>query len=159
MRYNFRCLSASLLILFLAVSSIACERPKCPEKYFIPEGYVGWARVFFDVKGTPALAKEGEFTLIKFQQLTSRTTGHLELYTSSPEPDGCNAVGTMYYYYDEDGKTFPIPTDIGLRSGMTTILNEGQGHIGGTDGMPDRGYIRFFVGTTEQLESRVYKIP
>lgn len=156
MHRNLRCFSVLLLIVCFAVSSTACELPKCPQKYLVPEGYVGWARVYFDVKGAPALPKEGEFTVVKFQQLTTRTTGPLELYTSSPEFDGCDAIGTEYHYYHKDGETHLIRRDIGLRSGITTILNENQGYTSGIDA-PERVYKGFFVGTTEQMESGSYK--
>ena len=60
-----------------------------PYQYQIPDGYVGWIRVDFNVKDAPALPVEGDYYVIKIP-----VTGHFQTSTE----DAYGLVGDVYTY-------------------------------------------------------------
>lgn len=71
-------------------------------RYLIPEGYVGWVRVDFNVKDAPALPTKGGYPTLKIP-LSGR------LQTSSDDDFGV-LYGAFYYFSDEKKYRLPINT-------------------------------------------------
>src|SRR5215510_13885473 len=51
-----------LLVFFLGL--VGCSRDGY--RYVVPEGYVGWVRIRFEVAGASSLPREGRFRLARF---------------------------------------------------------------------------------------------
>ena len=81
-RFRSSLIPALLLSLSIASSSSSAQTQQ-PWLYsfLIPEGYVGWIRVDFEVPGAPPLPVEGDFYILKFSD-----TGRLQ--TSSRDIQG-----------------------------------------------------------------------
>jgi hypothetical protein len=55
-----------LLLLCTALVANGCGQERRPNRYLIPEGYVGWVKVYFNVKDAPELSIEDGRYLLKF---------------------------------------------------------------------------------------------
>ena len=113
--------------------------PNLPlSKFLIPEGYVGWLRVEYDVECFPPIPLEDGVRIFRF-------TGANVLVTSSPMPD--DAAERQYFYHTADGSERDVAADYGSGNGM--IWQERAGSRGGKMSM-----FMFFVGTQEQSKLR-----
>jgi hypothetical protein len=108
-------------------------------KYLIPEQYVGWVKVRFDVKGAAPATSENEPTVL-------RVLENGELETSAPVPK--YGAEEEYLFYSPDGSTRPIPNDYWNDHGMVW----GEHDVMRAGG---RSEINFFVGTEEQFLQRI----
>jgi hypothetical protein len=63
-------------------------------RFLIPEEYVGWLRVEFEVEGEPAIPVEDGVRIFRF-------SGSFMLVTSSSMPE--DAAERRYFYFAEDG--------------------------------------------------------
>ena len=108
-------------------------------KFLIPEGYVGWLRVEYDVECFPPMPVEDGVRIFRF-------TGSNVLETSSPMPAG--AAERQYFYYAADGSERDLAAD--YRSGNGMIWQERPGSRGG-----EMSIFIFFVGTQEQSKTRL----
>jgi hypothetical protein len=108
-------------------------------KFLIPEGYVGWLRVEYDVECFPAVPVEDGVRIFRF-------TGANVLETSSPMPEG--AAERRYFYYATDGSQRDLAAD--YRSGNGMIWQERPGSRAGKMSM-----FIFFVGSQEQSKARL----
>lgn len=115
-----------------------------PSRFLIPEGYVGWARVEFEVTTAPPLPIEGGEYVVKFPP-----SGLLR--TSSSEEYG--RAKDHYFYYSNNG-TRPLP-DGSDKNGMIwgNINGEGSGVQG------KKKYEEFFVGTEQQFKQQLTTEP
>ena len=137
---------AFLLFIVLGAASFTdnCAKQRRPNRYLIPDGYVGWVKVYFNVKEAPPLPIEDGHYLFKFP-----ASGTLET-SSAPE---FGEATDEYHYYSENNRRL-----------LTNTLYGGNGMIwGGYDGsattasmgentgdMPEENQVRysgFFVGT------------
>jgi len=107
-------------------------------KFLIPEGYVGWLRVEYDVECSPPIPVEDGVRIFKF-------TGASVLETSSPMPE--DTAERQYFYYAADGSERNLAAD--YRSGNGMIWQERPGSRGGKMSM-----FVFFLGTQEQSKDR-----
>jgi hypothetical protein len=107
-------------------------------KFLIPEGYVGWLRVEYDVECFPPIPSEDGVRILRF-------TDANVLETSSPMPG--DAAERQYFYYSADGLERDLAADYGSGNGM--IWQERRGSRGGKMSM-----FIFFVGTEEQTKPR-----
>lgn len=107
-------------------------------KFLIPEGYVGWLRVEYDVECFPPIPVGDGVRIFRF-------TGANVLETSSPMPE--DATERQYFYYAEDGSERNLAAD--YRNGNGMIWQETLGSRGGKMRM-----FIFFVGTEEQSKTR-----
>jgi len=107
-------------------------------KFLIPQGYVGWLRVEYDVECSPPIPVEDGVRILRF-------TGASVLETSSPMPE--DSVERQYFYYAADGSERNLAAD--YRSGKGMIWQERPGSRGGKMSM-----FVFFVGTQEQSKDR-----
>lgn len=109
-------------------------------KFLIPDGYVGWVKVEFQVPGTPAVPIDGG-------RSTFRIPAHGLLQTSSAEHFGSN--NDEYFYY--------APGDLLRR--LSSRGSSGRmvwAHMNGQAGTAaaSRDYEQFFVGTEEQFRNQ-----
>lgn len=127
-----------LAIFATAFSVVSCQtNVRTPHRYLIPNGYVGWVRIDFEVKGSPESNLEDEFRVF-------RIPVHGFLQTSSRLAYGVAA--DEYYYVDNDLRKLPVTRPGG--GGM--IWNGFNGSW--TDGQNTQIYEYFFVGAEEEFE-------
>jgi len=107
-------------------------------KFLIPEGYVGWLRVEYDVECFPPIPVEDGVRILRF-------AGANVLETSSPMPE--DAAERQYFYCAADGSERNLAAD--YRNGNGMIWQETLGSRGGKMRM-----FIFFVGTEEQSKTR-----
>lgn len=143
-----RSVSLYLLVLLLGSASLAdgCETKRRPNRYLIPDGYVGWVRVYFNVEGEPALPIEDGHYLFRIP-----ASGVLKT-SSAPE----FGVGPDEYFYYSDDVRRPLKTSFYGEGGMIWGGHDGSS-VTGTMGensqdIPEERknrYGGFFVGTEE----------
>jgi hypothetical protein len=105
-----------------------------PERFLIPAGYIGWARIDFRQKGSPPLTTEDGRLLLKLDPQGA-------LRTSS---DPLSGHGKDDFYYYSGNRRTPL-SNLGVCKGgmiwqVETMVDE-------RNSMP---FVRFFVGTEEQ---------
>lgn len=110
-----------------------------PERFLVPSGYQGWAKVVFRQKGTPPLPVEEGRTLLKLDE-------HAALGTSSDPPSNHNKDD--FFYYTGDRRT-PL-SNLGVCKGgmiwqIETMVDEKVG----------APFVRFYVGTEAQYRHEV----
>lgn len=88
----------SLLFIFLWANALAQTQKILPYRFLIPEGYVGWIRVDFNVPGAPPLPIEDNFYIFKFSE-----SGRLQTSSS----DVVESRRNEFLYYSTDG-TYPL---------------------------------------------------
>ncbi len=125
--------------VWIGVSMRQASRP--PSRYLIPDGYVGWVRVEYDVSGAPPLPVEDGRFLLKFPAKPF-------LQTSSPERFGW-AKDEFFYYRDSTQR----PLAQTGRGGGGDIWGRINGEAMTTTGK--RQYEEFFVGTERQFQQAV----
>ena len=109
-------------------------------RFLIPEGYVGWVRVEFQVNGAPPLPVEGGEYLFKFPPSGLLRTSSLEEYGWAKD---------HYFYYSEKGARILPNTPLG---GGGLIWGKINGEESGSQGK--RKYEEFFVGTEQQFKEQ-----
>jgi len=110
-------------------------------RFLIPEGYVGWVRVEFQVSGAPVLPVEGGEYLFEVSR-----SGLLR--TSSAEEFGW--AKDHFFYYSEKGTRTLQETGPGAGGLIWGKIN---GEESGSQGK--RKYVEFFVGTEQQFRQQV----
>jgi hypothetical protein len=107
-----------------------------PSKFLVPEGYVGWLLLEYNVKGAEPVSSEAGVNVFKFP-----SNGRLSTSSSGPE----RGAEDEYFYYSDDGSTRAIPGDYLNGKGMIW----GQ-HEGTTNGV--LAQFGFFVGSEQQYK-------
>jgi len=116
-----------------------------PSRYLIPEGYVGWVRMTFNVKDAPPLSIEDGLYLFRFPPSGS-------LQTSSDIEYGVSSGDDYYYYCGDERRKLKL-------TGW-----DGGGLIwAGYNGWSGKNFAErkdvhegFFVGTEEQLKGNAW---
>jgi len=116
----------------------ALDGSKKASKFLVPEGYVGWLLLEFNVKNAPVVREESDTDFYTFPG-----SGRFE--TSSPGP--VDGAPHGYFYYSQDGSLSAIPMDYRTDRGM--IWGEYSGSAKGQMCM-----FGFFVGSREEYEKR-----
>jgi len=116
----------------------AHDRRLLVSKFLIPEGYIGWLRVEYDIACFPSIPVEDGVRILRF-------AGSNVLETSSPMPE--DAAERQYFSYAADGSERNLAAD--YRNGNGMIWRETPGSRGGKMKM-----FIFFVGTEEQSKIR-----
>lgn len=111
------------------VSCADREHERRPSRYLIPDGYVGWVKIYFEVSDAPTLPIEDEHYLFVFPP-----TGIIK--TSSKEEFGVSSYDDYYYFVGN--KRQPLKQTVWGAGGMIW---------GGHTGSDFQG---FFVGTESQ---------
>ncbi len=128
-----------LLAVWIGTSLPQASRP--PSRYLIPDGYVGWVRVEYDVAGAPPLLLQDGRFILKFPAKPV-------LETSSPEHFGW-AKDEFFYYRDGNLHRLAQTT----RGGGGAIWGRINGEATTIRGR--RQYEEFFVGTEPQFQQAV----
>jgi uncharacterized protein DUF6843 len=121
------------------IDTAACQsKQRRPNRYLIPDGYVGWVRINYRIKEAPVLPIEDGHYLFKFPE-----NG---LINTSSEGEEGFASDEYYYYSDDTRRPIPSSTDNamiwgGVAFGSKTV-----------PGQEPTKYEEFFVGTNEQFE-------
>ena len=105
-------------------------------RFLVPDGYVGWVKIEFQVPGATPVPAERDKYIFKIP-----VNGMLR--TSSPERYGW---GKDEYYYENHGVLRKLPTDADGR----LIWGRVNGEHGGSSG--PRQFEEFFVGTEQQFK-------
>jgi hypothetical protein len=135
-------LLVALLIGLAMWSHTGQERAESrPSRFLIPEGYVGWVRIEFDVLGTPTVPIEDGGYLFKVPPTGVLKTS-LKLQDGWPED--------RYYYYSEERRR-----ELSTRSqdGKRLIWSKINGAVSGLSG--EKSYEEFFVGTEQQFRQQM----
>ncbi|HEY9405328.1 MAG TPA: hypothetical protein VIQ24_21940 [Pyrinomonadaceae bacterium] len=113
-----------------------------PAIYYIPEGYVGWVRVNYNIIGTPELPRDGVSQIFKIP-----LSGLLQ--TSSELKQG--AASAEYFYYSGDFVR-PMP-EKDKRGGLISwaVKNADGSHT-------DKQFIYFFVGSRKEYDKHKNEI-
>jgi hypothetical protein len=157
---KFPPLSYTWLILSCGViTSISCADTRRPERLLIPQGYTGWVRVDYEVKGAPPLPQENNHTLT-----TIPANGYLK--TSSPEETGASSNDEYFFYNPKNSQQRVI-----IKDRTQVIHEESSGETSGwapirEEGSQEPVYIapvtkhrHFFVGSKAQIQlSNRYRI-
>ena len=126
-----------LIILQMVSLSVPSQTPRALKyRFLIPEGYVGWIRVDFDVVGAPSLPVEGVFYIFKFPESGRLRTSSADILDRRNE----------FFYYSTHGK-YPL-NDAGpleQRLVQEEMSGPGPGHIAP---VPNH-YRYFFIGPTD----------
>ena len=116
----------------------APDGSKRASKFLVPEGYIGWLLLEFNVKSAPVVPEESDTDVYTFP-------GSGRLKTSSSGP--VDGAPHGYFYYSQDGSLSAIPMDYTTGRGM--IWGEYSGSAKGQMCM-----FGFFVGSHEEYEKR-----
>jgi len=109
------------------------------ERFLIPAGYTGWARIEFRQKDAPPLPVEDGRRLFKLDE-------HGSLRTSSNPQSGHGKDD--YFYYSGDRRT-PLSNAGVCKGGMVWQLQTTVNESGPTP------FVRFYVGTEQQFRHEV----
>ena len=67
MLLNFIRLAVAIVALSTLMGSTGCQaKERRPNRYLLPDGYIGWVRVNYRIKGAPALPIEDGYYLLRF---------------------------------------------------------------------------------------------
>lgn len=131
-----------LVVLASALTSQRCEPSRKPSRFLIPDGYVGWVNIYFEIKDAPPLTiEEGHYVFRIPPAGTMSTSSKLE---------GGIAVDD-YYYVDKQGNRRPLESTSWGEGGMIWAESTGNDANGIT-------YSRFFVGTESLLQDYGFKM-
>lgn len=86
----------------VALVFAACERPRTPQHYFVPDGFNGWAYVKYDDPSCPPLEIRDGWQMVRIPA-SGRTC------TSSPYEPG--KAKEIWEYERSDGTTRPLDYD------------------------------------------------
>lgn len=130
--------SVALVIALSAWVGFGVQNSTRPSsRFLIPDDYVGWVRVEFQVAGAPP-------TPVERGQYVFRIPPDGMLRTSSPEKYGWSKDE---YYYDSGRGLRRLPTDA---ANGRLVWGQINGEQGGPSG--PREYEEFFVGTEQQFK-------
>ncbi|HEX5708275.1 MAG TPA: hypothetical protein VFX96_13310 [Pyrinomonadaceae bacterium] len=153
MRQKNAMYSAALLLLLCAPSlSLACqeeEKQRRPSRYLIPDGFVGWVKIYYKVKDAPPLPFEDGAYLFKIPASgVLKTSSSMEYGWASDE----------YFYYSDDARR-PLKETGWGEGGMIWAGHNGSRETAqmgqSTDEIPEENktyYSGFFVGTEAEYK-------
>ncbi|HYL82813.1 MAG TPA: carboxypeptidase regulatory-like domain-containing protein [Candidatus Angelobacter sp.] len=107
-----------------------------PSRFLVPDGYVGWLLLNYEVKGAEPVPIEDGIQVYKFP-----FSGALETSSTGPQ----RGAGDEYFYYSSDGALREIPAD--YRNGKGMVWGRYEGTRNGV--MAQFG---FFVGSEQQYK-------
>ena len=130
---------AGIALLFLW--ALTCREPQSRRscRYLIPDSYVGWVRIDFEVEGAPLAPIQNDQYVFRFGCDGS-------IRTSYPIEEG--SAHDQYFYYSTAGLTPLQVTGFG-RGGM---IWQPEVNRERADGKPDAVSQYFFVGTEQQYQ-------
>ena len=144
--FRFRSNVVRALPLSLSLASSSSGQSQQPPHYYflIPEGYVGWIRVDFEVPDAPPLTVENGYCILKFPD-----TGRLQ--TSSSDFQERWLCGAQFVYYSTE-KPYLLKLKVGgpteLRMVHGEFMGPGPGH---KDPVP-KPYRYYFIGPKDVFD-------
>ena len=138
--FKFAETAALVIILQIASISIYAQTRPLPYRFLIPEGYVGWIRVDFNVPDAPPLPVEDGFYIFKFPE-----TGRLQTSSS----DVVESRRNEFLYYSNDGK-YRLHEGGPLDSRL--VQQEMSGPGSGQPAPVPNHYRYFFIGPTDVFD-------
>lgn len=138
------CALALGLLALLNVAGSSPLRDKYPYRFLIPEGYVGWVRIDFNVKDAPPLPVEDGFYVVKIPDTGRLKTSLQDTLTRRDE----------FYYFADDTK---YPLSINSQNPTCMIQQRFWGPPLG-HATPNH-YRYFFVGPREIYERCTWNEP
>lgn len=137
--------------VFLLFTVLGCQQPRTPNKYLIPQGYVGWVCAEYNVKGVPPLPRVRGYNVIQVPP-----SGHLK--TSSVPQSGA-AVDEFYYVngsVEQRLDSWSGPTGSTMIWGMTIKGGKSVKQGGTTSFISSPTRFCFFVGSSNQFKKYGY---
>ncbi len=149
-----RKIGAALFITSIALSGCLCwsafhnRNTRRPDRYLIPQGYVGWVIIEYKVKKAPPLLIEDGHNLYKIPR-------DGRFLTASPLEDGI--ASDDYFYVTPKGRQVIESTGWG-EGGLIWGGSTGDGSISvgdakGTKEIQTPPTLTFFVGTEKQFQN------
>ncbi len=143
--FRFRYSFVLALLFSLSVASFSTSaRDQQPEHYrfLMPEGYVGWIRVDFEIPDAPPLPIEGGFYVVRFSE-----TGRFQ--TSSRDiPQGGWVDQAQFLYYSTE-----TPYLLRLKTAGPTELRMVHGQfMGPGEGPVPKPYQYYFIGPKDVFD-------
>jgi hypothetical protein len=133
------CLIPLLIFTFMLIGLAACrDKQRRPDRYLIPNGYVGWVRINYKIKDARTIPVEDGYNLLEFSQ-----NGIIN--TSSNGETGF-AQDEYYYYSDSERRRI---SDTGENNKIWGRIGYGSRMV---PGQVATKYGEFFVGTQEEYE-------
>ena len=145
--FRFRSnLIAALLFSFFVASSSSSAQTQQPWLYsfLIPEGYVGWIRVDFEVPDTPPLPAEGDFYVLKFSD-----TGRLQ--TSSRDITEGWLDRAQFLYYSTE-RPYLLKLKVGGPDETRMVHGQFAGPGPGQKYPVPNPYQYYFIGPTDVFD-------
>ncbi len=122
--------------LLLGIAFTSCREHRHPNRYLIPDGYVGWVKTTYNAKDAPSLPRDGNFLVHRFSSTGLIITAtFLESGWAKDE----------FYFYDKNNSLQKIEEEKLIHLQGNTMQNESSGKITNIEAS-------FFVGTDEQYE-------
>lgn len=115
------------ILFFLLPCVLGCSMEA--DRYLVPDGYVGWIQMRYEVAGAPPLPREGRFRIARIS-----SGGLMETSSRAHGGDSPNE----YLFVDVAGRTRPAMT-------------QGRVSMGSATNLEDWSYY-CFIGTAEQYE-------
>ena len=128
-----------LLLTLVLLSHAGCEHEhRQPTKIYVPEGYIGWARIEYGVEGAPKVERDflGPWEYQRFPP-----SGLLQ--TSSKLYDG---AATVNYFYYSATDVSPLPYEMINGELISWCVHRSDGT------RLERNFFTFFVGPKEEYE-------
>lgn len=138
--FKFAKPAALVIILQLTLISNHAQTRPLPYRFLIPEGYVGWIRVDFDVPGAPPLPVEDGFYIFKFPE-----SGRLQSSSGDVVESRRNE---FRYYSTEESYQLKVVGPIEKRMVHGEFSGPGPRHIAP---VPNH-YRYFFIGPTDVFD-------
>ena len=127
-----------LLVLFLLCTAACEQEHRRPANVYVPDGYVGWVRIEYGVKGARELDRDF-FGPWEYQRFPP--SGLLQ--TSSTLNDGAASVN--YFYYSGNSEK-PLPDEM-INGGLISWCAKNP------DNSPfERDFLTFFVGPKAEYQ-------
>jgi len=132
--FKFAKSAALVIILQIASISIHTQTRSLPYRFLIPEGYVGWIRVDFDVPDAPPLPVEDGFYIFKFSDSGRLQTSSRDIVYSRRNE--------FFYYSTADKYQLKLTGPLETRMVQQEFSGPGPGHLAP---VPNR-YRYIFIG-------------
>ena len=118
--------------------TVACQETRHPDRFLIPEGYVGWVTVIYNVKGAPVLRQEGNYRLYEIPPDGRLVTSSFIEWGSALD---------QFYYYNVRNERHQIEQERLIQAPYHTPDDDSTGKLINVQ-------LGFFVGTVEQYANR-----
>jgi hypothetical protein len=145
-----------LLLLIAGVSPTGCgPNEREPNLFLVPNGYVGWLHIEYEVKSAPALPLQNGFRVYEFSR-----SGRIR--TSSMLLEGV-AKDKICYVTPNGWKGLACSDDQGKGMVWGGFTSSGGVHVNDSRGytvrVPTPPTLNVFIGTWEQFSNRRTKVP